>query len=240
MVSTPSTPRLLLVDDNRDNLSLIRLYLEQDNYTIDEAENGTRAVELFAAGPYDLVLMDLEMPVVDGYEATRRIRALEQERHSPPVPILALTAHALDEHRLRCQEAGFTDFLVKPVRKAAMLRTLIDYLGPPGEAAVPPPAPDQADTPDPARLAALLPLFYETAHTTLVAAQDALRQGDLAAARHQGHRLKGSAASYGFPDLAQAAATLERAAGAGDATTAATAREWAVALLAKARLDWPV
>lgn len=238
----PATPppRLLLVDDNRDNLTLIRLYLESDHYHIDEAENGAEAVERFAAAPYNLVLMDLEMPVVDGYEATRRIRELERRRGDAPTPILALTAHALEEHRLRCEQAGFTDFLAKPVRKAAVLRTLLQYLGPAGESAEPPknPSPD-ADPPDPGRLTVLLPFFYATAGQTLDAAHAALDRGDLEATRRQGHKLKGSAGSYGFPELARAAAALERAADAGNANAAAAARDWAAALLAKARLDWP-
>jgi len=234
-------PRLLLVDDNRDNLTLIRLYLESTHYRIDEAENGAQAVERFAAAPYDLVLMDLEMPVVDGYEATRRIRELERQREAAPTPILALTAHALDEHRQRCEQAGFTDFLAKPVRKAAVLRTLLQYLGPEGESPEPPksPSPD-ADAPDPGRLTALLPLFYAAAGQALDTAHDAVDRGDLEEARRQGHKLKGSAGSYGFGELARAAAALERAADAGNANAAAAARDWAAALLAKARLDWPV
>ncbi|OLN24571.1 PAS/PAC sensor hybrid histidine kinase [Desulfovibrio sp. DV] len=239
MAHADSPSRLLIVDDNSDNLALIRLFLESDHFAIDEAINGTQAVELFAANAYDLVLMDLEMPIVDGYEATRRIRALEQARHSRPVPILALTAHALDEHRLRCQEAGFTDFLVKPVRKAAMLRVLLAHLGlgEPLPAKTGPTA--RGDVPDPARLVALLPIFYEFCQKALDTAQAGMRAGDLEAVRAQGHRLKGSAGSYGFSELAQAGAALERAGEHRDGVAAATAWEWASALLAKARLDWP-
>jgi CheY-like chemotaxis protein/HPt (histidine-containing phosphotransfer) domain-containing protein len=231
--------RLLLVDDNRDNLALIRLFLESDHYCIDEAVNGAEAVALFAANAYDLVLMDLEMPIVDGYEATRRIRALERARNSPPVPILALTAHALDEHRRRCQEAGFTDFLVKPVRKAAMLATLLGYLG---QGVQPPVQTDWAERcagPDPARLTALLPIFYEFSRKALDTAHAGLDRGDLETVRAQGHKLKGSAGSYGFSELAQAGAALERAGENADVLAAGTAWEWAMALLAKARLDWP-
>lgn len=241
MEPATAPPRLLLVDDNRDNLTLIRLYLESDHYRIDEAENGAEAVARFAAAPYDLVLMDLEMPVVDGYEATRRIRDLERQRGTVPTPILALTAHALEEHRLRCQQAGFTDFLAKPVRKAAVLGTLLKYLGPDGESAEPPKAsPPDADAPNPGRLTALLPIFYDLASQTLDTARTAIDRGDLDEARRHGHSLKGSAGSYGFPELARAAAALERAADAGNANAAAAARDWAAALLAKARLDWPV
>ena len=239
MPQTSTPAKLLIVDDNSDNLALIRLFLESDQFSIDEAINGTQAVELFTANAYDLVLMDLEMPIVDGYEATRRIRALEQTRGNAPVPILALTAHALDEHRLRCQEAGFTDFLAKPVRKAAMLGALLAHLGldeplprQPGPAA-------RGDVPDQARLAALLPIFYDVSQKALETAQAGLRAGDLEAVRAQGHRLKGSAGSYGFSELAQAGAALERAGEQKDGVGAGTAWEWASALLAKARLDWP-
>lgn len=237
MVQASPRPRLLLVDDNPDNLLLLRLFLESTQYAIDEARNGREAVDLFAAHPYDLVLMDLEMPVVDGYEATRRIRALERERGIAPAPILALTAHALDEHRLRCQQAGFTDFLVKPVRKATMLRTLLTFLGP-GEAPQAAPAPKN-ELVDPARLAVLLPIFYETSGQSLTDAREALDRGDLETVRRQGHRLKGSAGSYGFEELGQAAAALEQAGENGQDMAARAALEWAAALLAKARLDWP-
>ncbi|MFP5258651.1 MAG: response regulator [Acidobacteriota bacterium] len=237
MVQDFPRPRLLLVDDNPDNLTLLRLFLEQTQYDLDEAANGSEAVERFQATPYDLVLMDLEMPEVDGYEATRRMRELEQERQSPPVPILALTAHALDEHRLRCLEAGFTDFMVKPVRKATMLRTLLAFLG---EGAAPhaprSPLPELAD---PGRLTALLPFFFDTSEQGLAEARQALAQGDLETVRRQGHRLKGSAGSYGFGELGEAAAALEQAGGNGEREAAQAALERATALLAKARLDWP-
>ena len=237
MVQVSSCPRLLLVDDNRDNLALLRLFLESAQYDIDEAVNGDEAVALCSAHHYDLILMDLEMPVVDGYEATRRIRALEQERRNPPVPILALTAHALDEHRLRCQEAGFTDFLVKPVRKTTMLRTLLAFLG---DGRPPETSPPQGDeTMDPGRLTALLPLFYETSRQSLAEARQALQQGDLETVRRHGHRLKGSAGSYGFGELGQAAAALEQACGNGQSMAAGAALDWATALLDKARLHWP-
>lgn len=235
--STPS--KILIVDDNRDNLALIRLFLESDHFSIDEAVNGTQAVEFFTARAYDLVLMDLEMPIVDGYEATRRIRALEQARGSAPVPILALTAHALDEHRLRCQEAGFTDFLAKPVRKAAMLGTLLAHLGLDEPLPRQPRPAARGDVPDQSRLAALLPIFYDVSQKALETAQAGLRAGDLEVVRAQGHRLKGSAGSYGFPELAQAGAALERAGEQKDGVAAGAAWEWASALLAKARLDWP-
>ncbi len=235
MDSNPAQPCILLVDDNADNLALMRLYLEGGSYRIATAANGREAVERYAAGPCDLVFMDLEMPVMDGYEATRAIRRLETERGAPPIPILALTAHTLDEHRLRCQEAGCTDFLVKPVRKAGVMAALARFLGRKELEEKRPEAWEPA--PDIDRLRPLLPLFFDTAGQTLKTARQALETGDLATVRAQGHRLKGSARTYGFRELGLAAETMEKAGEEGNAVGAATALDWATTLLAKARFD---
>ncbi len=238
MPEPPLSPRLLLVDDNQDNLALMRLFLEGGDYTIDEALNGRDAVARCAEKDYDLVFMDLEMPILDGYGATRAIREMERARGTKRVPILALTAHALDEHRNRCREAGFTDFLVKPVRKAAVLDTLLRFLRRDGrgESAAAMALPD--DLPDMMRLRPLLPLFFSTSQDTLANARAALSRGDLEDARRQGHKLKGAAASYGFRELGRAAQALEQAGAANDPVAAGTAAQWAEALLARARLDW--
>lgn len=238
MAQASTPPRLLVVDDNGDNLIVLRLFLENGCYGIDEARNGLQAVELFAANAYDLIFMDLEMPILDGYEATRRIRAMERERRSAPVPILALTAHALDEHRRRCQEAGFTDFLVKPVRKAALLAALLAHLGGNKTGRVAAAAEPMAERPDPSRIQVLLPVFFDSSRQAVDTAREALGRGDLDTARQQGHRLKGSAGSYGYSELGRAGAALELACQTDDAVAAATSLEWAATLLAKARLDW--
>src|SRR5271155_754260 len=88
---TPS--RILIVDDYPDNVALTRMYLSDCNFQLDYAENGQIAVEKVVSGHPDLVLMDLQMPVMDGLEATRTIRRWEGKRHAFPIPILALTAH---------------------------------------------------------------------------------------------------------------------------------------------------
>jgi HPt (histidine-containing phosphotransfer) domain-containing protein len=144
----------------------------------------------------------------------------------------------MDEHRLRCQEAGCTDFLVKPVRKAAITSALARFLGP-GKA-TPPAAGGSgpSDAPDRDRLRPLLPTFFATATDTLAVARLALAAGDLETAGRQGHKLKGSARSYGFADLGLAAETLEQAGQVSDAATAAAALDKAATLLANARKDW--
>jgi signal transduction histidine kinase/CheY-like chemotaxis protein len=123
--------RLLLADDSPDNRLLIAAYLRDSRLRdrpveLDAVENGVQAVERFQNRRFDLVLMDVQMPGLDGYDATRRIREWER-RERPgvaPVPIVALTAHARAEDRERSLAAGCTAHLVKPVRKQALLEEL--------------------------------------------------------------------------------------------------------------------
>lgn len=106
---TPSLPlRILIADDSKINLLLIRGYLKGTGYRLEEAEDGAIAVAKIKAEKYDLVLMDIQMPVMDGLEATRAIRDWEQERGLARTPIVALTASALDEDVRRTLEAGST------------------------------------------------------------------------------------------------------------------------------------
>lgn len=226
-------PRILLVDDNSDNLLLMQLYLGGQAYAVEVALNGREAVDKFTEAPYDLVFMDLEMPLLDGYGATRAIRELERRAGGRPVPILVLTAHALDEFRTRCEAAGCTDFLVKPVRKNAVLSAVTRYLGeaaPQARPAVP-----ACPVPDIELLRPLFPVFFATAAGTLDEARRALRQGDMEGMRRQGHKLKGSALSYGFDALGRAALDLERAGEDADPAAGRTALERATTLLDEAR-----
>ncbi|MGC1676555.1 MAG: PAS domain S-box protein [Candidatus Binataceae bacterium] len=116
--------RIMLADDSADNRILVRAYLKNTPYQLDEAENGRIAIDKFISRPYDLVLMDMQMPEVDGYTATRAIREWEREHHQPRTPILALTASALDENLHRTQEAGCDAHITKPVRKATLLEAI--------------------------------------------------------------------------------------------------------------------
>ncbi|MDZ7736136.1 MAG: response regulator [Gammaproteobacteria bacterium] len=127
--SALSGKRLLLVEDNADNRLLVQAYLKPLQVTVDEAENGEQAVERYAGGEYDLVLMDVQMPVMDGHEATRRIRALEAERSLPPVPIIALTAHAIKEEIDKCLAAGCNHHMSKPIKKSVLIETIRAQLG---------------------------------------------------------------------------------------------------------------
>jgi signal transduction histidine kinase/DNA-binding response OmpR family regulator len=116
--------RVLLVDDSLDNRMLVSAYFKKTLHRLDMAENGEEGIARFQAADYDLVLMDMQMPVLDGLAATERIRRWEKDRRRPLTPIIALTANALPEDIARCLEAGCTAHMVKPIRKAGLLELL--------------------------------------------------------------------------------------------------------------------
>lgn len=119
--------RILLAEDSVSNRLLIQSYLKKSPCELDLAENGELAVDMFKAVRYDLVFMDMEMPVLDGYSATREIRRYEQESGLPRTPIIALTAYAREEDAQKCLEAGCTAYLSKPITKATLLAALSEY-----------------------------------------------------------------------------------------------------------------
>ena len=120
---------ILLVEDARENRIVIKAYLKKTPHKIEVAENGKIGLEKFISGDYDLVLMDMRMPVMDGYTATGEIRKWEEENRKDATPIIALTAHALMEDRQKCLDAGCTDYLSKPLKKADLLRKIRAYSG---------------------------------------------------------------------------------------------------------------
>ncbi|GJP57249.1 hypothetical protein CLOM_g16275 [Closterium sp. NIES-68] len=120
--------RILLAEDNLINQKVAKSMLAQLGVTIDIANNGVEAVSLFQKNKYNLVLMDCQMPEMDGWAASRRIRELEAQQAQPPVTIVALTANALKGDREQCLAAGMTDYMSKPVSKAALERVLRQYL----------------------------------------------------------------------------------------------------------------
>jgi len=117
--------RILLVEDEEVNREIGCEILRSAGLRVDTASNGEEAVERFQEGGFDLILMDLQMPVLDGIEATRRIRALPD---GGKIPIIALTANAFLEDKNRCLEAGMNDFLAKPVDPTTIYATLSRYL----------------------------------------------------------------------------------------------------------------
>lgn len=127
---TATALRLLLVEDSPDNQLLIRAYLKQTPHTVDIADNGEIAVEKFKRTHFDVVLMDMQMPVMDGLTATKTIRRWEREQDLPPTPIVALTALALKEETAKIFEAGCNSHITKPVKKSTLLEVIQAYKGP--------------------------------------------------------------------------------------------------------------
>jgi CheY-like chemotaxis protein len=125
--SPGSGKRVLLVEDNLVNQCLARWMLEKQGHAVAQAHNGKEALDLLAREAFDVVLMDVQMPDMDGLEATRLIRQRERAAGTR-VPIIALTAHALSEDQGRCLQAGMDGYLAKPF-DAGELHALIDGLG---------------------------------------------------------------------------------------------------------------
>ena len=125
-----SGKKLLLVEDNELNQEIARTVLEEVGLIIDTADDGTEAVERIKtvqAGTYDLILMDIQMPVMDGYEATRTIRALNDPAKAN-IPIVAMTANAFEEDRKRAFDAGMNGHVPKPIDIPKLMETLQDIL----------------------------------------------------------------------------------------------------------------
>jgi signal transduction histidine kinase/CheY-like chemotaxis protein len=121
--------RVLLAEDNPVNALLARALLTREGCTIERVANGEEALAALAAAPFDLILMDMRMPVLDGLDATRALRA-----RGVATPVVALTANAFEDDRRACLEAGMDDFLTKPIEPAALRAALARWTCPPGEA----------------------------------------------------------------------------------------------------------
>jgi len=122
----PNLPKLnlLMLEDSKYNAFVIQTYLRDTPCTLTVAKNGTEGVEKFKQGKYDIVLMDIQMPEMDGYQATRAIRKWEKTNHIPHTPIIAMTAYAHDDDVQKCLEAGTDCHIAKPVKKSVLFDQL--------------------------------------------------------------------------------------------------------------------
>ena len=125
----PLQGHILLVEDNKVNQMVAAKMLDAMGLTVDLAENGEKALAALAGKHYDLVLMDCQMPVLDGYQATRAFRA-QEPKGKRPLPIIAMTANAMQGDREKCLEAGMNDYLAKPVKKELLRKLLEQWLAP--------------------------------------------------------------------------------------------------------------
>jgi len=204
--------RILLAEDSPDNCTITIAYLENTPYSIDIAETGAIACQMFVAGDYDLVLMDRQMPVMDGLTATRTIRAWEQENHRVPVPILALTASALKGDREMCLAAGCTAFLTKPIRQEVLLQAIFDHSqahprsGQPAGIIASPLL--LADSRKAARAAG----FLDNCRANILMIEIAISRADFEQIEYLAHGMRGAGGMFGFPAITDFGGFLEDAA----------------------------
>lgn len=112
---------ILYAEDSENNVLLVSLYLKGQPYALDVAQNGMEAVDKFKQGHYDIILMDIQMPVMDGVDATTAIRKYEQQNNKKHTPIIAITAHSMEENKRRAMDAGCDLFVTKPITKTDLL-----------------------------------------------------------------------------------------------------------------------
>jgi signal transduction histidine kinase/CheY-like chemotaxis protein len=203
--------RILLADDSEDNRFLILSYLNQAQASIDVAENGEIAARMFRSGHYDLVLMDVEMPVMDGYAATQEIRRFERETGAPATPVLALTAHAFADMAEKSLAAGFTGHLTKPIRKVTLLEAVSGADDREASSAFVA-GPAHFKIPIEPGMEDVVPGYLDKRRKEIPQYRQALENQDFDTIRMLGHKMKGTGAGYGFEELTFLGAALEQAA----------------------------
>jgi PAS domain S-box-containing protein len=231
---TLRTMRVLLAEDNIVNQKLACRILEKLGAAVTIAENGEAAIAALTNATFDVVLMDCQMPVLDGYEATRRIRGGAAGVQASKLPIIALTAHALGGDRDRCLAAGMNDYLTKPIDPAVLRNRLEELLGTDSRRVQPEREnPHAGNSPaildetvlrghigdDSRFLQELLGVFVVAVDEQVVALLAAATRGEVATVAGHAHSIKGAAANVGASALMRAAEALECAALKGAITT---------------------
>ena len=223
--------KVLLAEDNAVNRTLATRLLQKHGHTVVVVENGRQAVEALERETVDLVLMDVQMPEMDGLEATAAIREKEKKTGAH-LPIIALTAHAMKGDREKCLAAGTDDYLTKPIRTADLFAAVERLRNTKADAA--PEAPTIANAPganafdidaalrhvegDRDLLDEIVRIFAEQCPRTIYEIQNALRAADLSLLERAAQSLRGSASNLCAAGVTQAAAELEESARSGDAS----------------------
>jgi PAS domain S-box-containing protein len=215
--------RILLADDSPDNCTITIAYLEDTPYQVEIAETGAIACQMFKAGHYDLVLMDRQMPVMDGLTATRTIRAWEQANDKSPTPIIALTASALKGDREMCLAAGCTAFLTKPIKQEVLLQAIKEH------STVVLPSSEEDSwmaailVRAKSKLADRTPAYLQNCRQNVIAMLNALDRVDFEPVKFLGHQMSGSGGAFGFQAITDIGVALQQAAESGDTDAS---RKW--------------
>jgi two-component system sensor histidine kinase/response regulator len=219
---TASTERLriLLVEDNEVNLELAMHLLTRMGHSVFTVRNGRQAVEAIERDSFDLVFMDLQMPEMDGLEATTRVRAMESAGQ-PRTPIIALTAHAIKGSRERYLEAGMDDYVTKPVRRKELSEAIERAMRKSGRWLTPAPAYDHAQClaqleGDEEMFRKLATLFVETTPGLIDRLRTAMQSSDAELVARTAHKHKGSALQFNAKLACTLTMQIEEAAGRGD------------------------
>jgi len=226
--------RILLVEDNETNQIVAEAILKTLGYRVDIVGDGAQAINSLRERDYDLVLMDLQMPVMDGFAATEIIRGDGSGIRNPEIPIIALTAHAMESDREQCINAGMNDYLSKPITAAEMGAVMIKWLPIGPEAGTTQPVPGVCSSPSPQETKETLPVFdvdfllsgvagdkeivekvlikyVNSIPKHIIILREAVEKNDLAEIRMQAHSIKGSSRNIGADVLGMAAENLEKA-----------------------------
>jgi signal transduction histidine kinase/HPt (histidine-containing phosphotransfer) domain-containing protein len=200
--------RVLMVDDSDESRALIAAYLAPSGAKLEVADDARSALERLARETFDVVLMDLHLPGMDGFAATRALRRAEAERGARSVPVVALSADALPETVKMALACGCSEHLAKPIRKAALLATLRRHAAQGANRDPQPPAwPARSQT-----AAALLPKFLGHRERDVGTLHEALARLDFDPIATIAHNMRGNGVSYGFPEISQIGFRLEEAA----------------------------
>ncbi len=197
--------RVLLVEDGVDNQILIQRFLSLSGAIVSLAENGAAAVSRVQNGQFDVILMDIQMPVMDGYEASRQIVALGKN-----IPIIALTAHAMRDERDQCLASGCIDYLAKPVNAMTLVKTLAKHVY--SEARIVKENDNDLLVSDFANdpvIGPIVPEFLGRLSYRMDELRRALDQNSWLEIQKISHQLCGAAGGYGFPAISEVAGKIE-------------------------------
>jgi len=207
--------RVLVAEDSPENRFLLMRYLTALPWEVVQVENGREALEAFETSRFDLILMDMQMPLMDGFEATAAIRRLERERGAERVPIVALTAYAMKEEVERCLKAGCDFHVSKPIRKATLFEKFKEVLS--GANA---PSDDETLFPGteaptariPEDLMSLIPGYIENRRNDLSRIETLLAECGYGEIERLAHSMKGTGGGYGFDGISSIGGAMEAAA----------------------------
>ncbi len=227
----PQPLKVLLAEDNPLNRKLVVSILHNRGHGVVVAQDGREAVEAARKESFDLILMDIQMPVMDGFEATRRIRAMEGETGAPRTPVVAVTAHVLEEEKDRCFYMDMDGFVGKPIRREEFLDTVEGIVGVKPLDETPEAVEAEKTVLDrPAFMSIvggnmelvkeLIDLYWESLPNQMTRLREALDAGDAKECRYWAHALKGMSLNLSARQTADIAAEMEQLGKSGDISPA--------------------